>query len=233
MIIAIDIGNTNIAVGLFDTGKLIRKYSIPTKANEYYPYLREIVLKNKASTGIICSVVPQATQRLTGSLKKLGFKGIKTCGVNQKIPIKNLYRYPGQVGQDRLVNAYAAVRLYQAPAIIIDFGTAITFDVVTAKKEYKGGMIIPGLGISLETLAEKTALLPKIKLNRPSELIGRDTRNSILSGVIYGYSALTDGLISKLKAELKTNPIVISTGGNIDLIAGYCRQIDKIDINLT
>lgn len=233
MLLALDIGNTNIAIGVFDNNRLIKKYAIPTKNRQYYPDLKKIIRKNKITSTIICSVVPLATKRLIRELKKLAVKKIDICGVNRKIPIKNLYRYPGQVGQDRLVNAYAAVRLYRAPAIIIDFGTAITFDVVSAKKEYKGGMIIPGLGISLATLAENTALLPKIKLDRPHELIGRDTRNSILSGIIYGYSTLADGLINKLKAKLNNKPIVIGTGGNIKLIADYCREIDKIDINLT
>jgi type III pantothenate kinase len=233
MLLAFDIGNTNITIGIFNNSRLIKKYAIPTKNRQYYPDLKKIVQKNKITGAIVCSVVPQATKQLTIALKKLKVRKIEICGANRKIPIKNLYRYPSQVGQDRLVNAYAAVSFYRSPAIIIDFGTAITFDVVSANSEYKGGMIIPGLGISLDTLAEKTALLPKIKLNKPGELIGRDTRNSILSGIIYGYSTLTDGLIRRLKVKLNNKPVVIGTGGNIKLIADYCQEIDKIDINLT
>ncbi len=233
MMIAIDIGNTNITIGVFKNNRLISKYAIPTKIKDYYPNLKKIVRKNRITGCIICSVVPKATKRLVDELKKLAVNKIDICGVNRKIPIKNLYRYPSQVGQDRLVNAYAALSLYRLPAIIIDFGTAITFDVVSVKKEYRGGIIIPGLGISLDTLAENTALLPKIKLGKPRELIGRDTRNSILSGIIYGYSTLTDGLIKKLKTGLNNKPVVIGTGGNIKLIANYCREIDIIDINLT
>ncbi|MFH1397940.1 MAG: type III pantothenate kinase [Candidatus Omnitrophota bacterium] len=233
MLLALDIGNTNIALGVFTNNQLIRKYAIPTKIKDYYPDLKKITRKNRITSCIICSVVPKVTKRLTWALRKAAVKKIGVCGVHRKIPIKNLYHYPSQVGQDRLVNAYAAISLYRSPAIIIDFGTAITFDVVSAKKEYKGGLIIPGLGISLETLAENTALLPKVKLAKPRELIGQDTRNSILSGIIYGYSTLTDGLIRKLKTNLNNKPIVIGTGGNIKLIADYCREIDKIDINLT
>lgn len=206
---------------------------MPTKAKQYSTFLKKLIRKHRIENAIVCSVVPDATRTLEIDLINLLHKTPVILGKNLKIPLKNLYRYPKQVGQDRLVNAYAAVRLYRAPAIIIDFGTAITFDVVSAKKEYRGGMIIPGLGISLDTLAEKTALLPKIKLGKPCELIGRDTRNSILSGIIYGYSTLTDGLIRKLKAKINNKPVVIGTGGNINLIADYCREIDKIDINLT
>ena len=149
------------------------------------------------------------------------------------MPIRNLYRKPKQVGQDRLVNAYAASALYGAPLIVIDFGTAITFDIISKNKEYLGGMILPGLGISLEALHERTALLPKIKLSKPQEFIGRDTRNSMLSGIIYGFAALTDDLTNRIKKKIGKNVLVIGTGGNINLIGRYCRKIDRIDPDLT
>jgi type III pantothenate kinase len=138
-----------------------------------------------------------------------------------------------QVGQDRLVNAYAASKLYGAPLVVIDFGTAVTFDVVSKNREYLGGMILPGLGISLDALAQRTALLPKIKLANPSEFIGRDTKNSMLSGIVYGFTALTDDLAGRIKGKIGRDSKVIATGGNISLIGRYCRSINKIDKNLT
>lgn len=123
--------------------------------------------------------------------------------------------------------------LYCAPLIVVDFGTAVTFDVVSDKKEYLGGMILPGLGISLDSLAERTALLPKIKLAAPREIIGRDTKNSMLSGIVYGFAALTDDLVVRIKKKIGRSALVIGTGGNIGLIGKYCKQIDKIDKDLT
>ncbi|MFH1397424.1 MAG: type III pantothenate kinase, partial [Candidatus Omnitrophota bacterium] len=149
-------------------------------------------------------------------------------------PIKNHYQFPEEVGQDRLVNAFAAIKLYGYPAIVVDFGTAITFDVISKKKEYLGGMILPGLETSLRSLAEKTALLPKIGLSAPPKnIIGKNTRDSMLSGVIFGFAILTDGLIKKLKQKLGKNTKVIGTGGNIKFILRHCQELKSIDINLT
>lgn len=147
--------------------------------------------------------------------------------------IKNSYRKPKEVGTDRLVNAYAGIRLYGAPLIAVDFGTAVTFDVVSRNKEYLGGMIIPGLSISLDALASRTALLPRVSLKKPSEFIGRDTKSSILSGIIYGFAALTDDLAERIRSKIGRGAKVIGTGGNVELISKYCRYIDKIDTNLT
>ena len=235
MLLAIDIGNTNINLGLFFGRRLLKRYIIPTGKKNYYPLLKKLLGKNKRRIGkiIVCSVVPKSTFILAKGLRKLLKLKPIIIGKNITVPIRNLYRKPKQVGQDRLVNAYAASTLYGAPLIIIDFGTAITFDVISKDKEYLGGMILPGLGISLEALYERTALLPKIKLSRPKEFIGRDTRNSMLSGIIYGFAALTDDLASRIKKEIGKNALVIGTGGNIDLIGRYCRKINRIDPDLT
>ncbi len=183
---------------------------------------------------IISSVVPAATASLKTDFKKI-FPGLVplVAGQNVRVPIKNLYRNPAQVGQDRLVNAYAAVMLYAAPAVVVDFGTAITFDVISPKGAYIGGMILPGLGISLDALAVRTALLPKVTLHRPPEFIGRDTRSSMLSGVVYGFAALTDELVMRIKEKIGRKAKVIGTGGHIGLIGRYCRRIDIIDPDLT
>ena len=232
MLLATDIGNTNISFGLFQGNKLIRRFNILTK-NYGLKQLKRLLGKARINDTVICSVVPDATRVLAGDLKKLLRSKLYIIGKDIIVPIKNLYRNPRQVGQDRLVNAYAGVKLFGAPLIVVDFGTAVTFDVISKNKEYLGGMIIPGLGISLNVLSERTALLPKIKLEEPKELIGRDTKNSMLSGIIFGFAALTDDLVKRIKRKIGKNSQVIGTGGNIQLIHKYCKEINIRDENLT
>jgi type III pantothenate kinase len=209
MILAIDIGNTNITAGLFKGDKLVKRFFTPTHQDRYQTFLYSVV-GNKVSAVIIASVVPAATERLCQDLKTT-FPKIKPVilGKTSIVPVKNLYKYPKQVGQDRLVNAYAAIHLYGYPAVVVDFGTAITFDVISARKEYKGGMILPGLQTSL------------------------DTKNSMLSGIIYGYACLTDCLAVKLASKLGPRAVIIGTGGHINLIAPYCNCFTAIDPDLT
>lgn len=234
MQLTIDIGNTNISLGIFHGKRLIRRYTIATREKNYFLGLKKIFAQAKIEEVIICSVVPRATKKLHLDLKRL-LKGkpLHIIGKDVKVPIRNLYRSPRQVGQDRLVNAYAGVMFYGAPLVVVDFGTAITFDIISKKKEYLGGMIIPGLRISLEALNQKTALLPKIKLEKPREFIGRDTKNSMLSGIIYGFAALTDDLAMCIRNKIGSDTRIIGTGGNIKLIAQYCKRIDVIDQDLT
>ncbi len=233
MLLAIDIGNTNISFGIFRDQILTKRFNIPTQKYTA-KNLRSSLGKIKVDDSIICSVVPKVLCILKYDLKKLLHKKPYCLGEDVKVPIKNLYRRPKQVGQDRLVNAYGVATIYGFPAIIVDFGTAITFDVISRNKEYLGGIILPGLEMSLDTLAEKTALLPRVKLSRPGALIGLDTQSSILSGIIYGSAVLVDGLIKQIKKELGYSRLrVIGTGGNIDLIRPLSKQMKKIDLNLT
>lgn len=232
MLLAIDIGNTNISFGLFSGARIIKGFNIPTKGYGL-ARLKKNLLKADIDDAVICSVVPWACGILEGDLGRLLGRRPYIIGKDIKVPIRNLYRKPKQVGQDRLVNAYAGVMLYGAPLIVVDFGTAVTFDVISKNKAYLGGMILPGLQISLDALAEKTALLPKIKLSRPKEFIGRDTKNSILSGTVYGFSMLSDSLVTKIKDKIGRNSKVIGTGGNINLMAKFCHRLDKIDRELT
>jgi type III pantothenate kinase len=233
MKLAIDIGNTSITAGLFKARRLVKCASYPTNS----PALRQFLHKfagNKIDSIIIASVVPQATIRLVKELKS-AFPDNKPIIVGRDlvVPVKNCYKYPKQVGQDRLVNAYAAIMLYGSPTIVVDFGTAITFDVISSKKEYKGGVILPGLQTSLNALAENTALLPQVSVCRPLSLIGRDTKESMLSGVINGFASLTDNLTAKLAAKIGKKSVVIGTGGHIYIIAPYCKSLTAIDQNLT
>jgi type III pantothenate kinase len=256
MLLAIDIGNTNISFGVFSATKrggladhngerggfakyygekgnrIIKRFDILTKIYNLKK-LSRLLNKFKVDNVIICSVVPKVTNILEKDIRRLFSLRPYILGKNLHAPIKNLYRKPAQVGQDRLVNAYAGIRLYGSPLIVVDFGTAITFDVISTNKEYLGGMILPGLRISLDALFEKTALLPKINLSAPGEFIGRDTKSSMLSGLVYGFAVLTDDLSKRIKEKIGRRAKVIGTGGNINLIGRYCRKIDKIDKDLT
>jgi type III pantothenate kinase len=233
MLLAIDIGNTNINLGVFAGRRLLRRYAIPTQKANYFAQLKKICARHKVKEAVICSVVPRATRCLKRGLARLG--GVEPYYIGKEIDarIKNLYRRKREVGQDRLVNAYAGTALYGAPLIVVDFGTAVTFDVISKNREYLGGMILPGLEMALEALSQGTALLPRVKLARPREFIGRDTKNSILSGLVFGFAALTDDLAARIKNEIGRQAKVIVTGGNSRLIAGFCKSVDKLDPNLT
>ncbi len=231
-LIAVDIGNTNINFGIFIGRRIIRRFTIPM--HRYTTRrLRYILNHFVIDDGIICSVVPRMGQRLRKDLRLFINNHLYYLGEEIRVPIKNLYRNPAQVGPDRLVNAFAGIEIYGAPLIVVDFGTAVTFDVISKEREYLGGLILPGLEISLNVLSDRTALLPRVKLQRPKELIGRDTEGSMLSGVIYGFAALTDELIGRLKRRIGRRAHIIGTGGNIHLIKDYCSQMDKIDKDLT
>lgn len=234
MILAIDIGNSSTTCGLFHQNKLLKRFSFPTsQPARYSTSLKQGMAMRRPEAVIIASVVPRATTKLQIALKYLGLPKIIVLGKDAIVPVKNRYRLPKQVGQDRLVNAYAAVKLYGAPAIVIDYGTAITFDVISAKNEYLGGMIVPGMCISLEALTEKTALLPRIKLSKPKEFIGRDTASSMLSGIFYGFGALTDDLNNRISRTLGHKTRIIGTGGNISQIKPFCHSLQHIDQDLT
>jgi len=231
--LAISIGNTNIHFGLFKNKSIVQKFIIPTYDYNVKKLLGKLNRFN-IDKAVICSVVPQYTKILKKDLKEqLSISHHLVIGENFAVPIKNLYRYPNKLGKDRLVNAYAAMSLYGAPCIVIDLGTALTFDIVSKNKEYLGGMILPGLNTSLRALSTNTALIPSIKLTLPDEFIGQDTKNSVLSGLINGFAALIEGLTKKIKRQLGYNAKVIATGGDIKFISIYTRAIDKIDQNLT
>ncbi len=245
LLLALDVGNTSVTAGLFRGRRLIRRGRFPTSGVEYPKELKPFVLSlskderlPRASTGsartvaIISSVVPKAAVLLKKALKSVGCP-VFVVGRDLQAPVKNRYRIPAQVGQDRLVNAAAAFHLYGGPAIVVDFGTAVTVDLVSAKREYLGGLIAPGMEISLEALVERTALLPGIPLVPPKEFLGRDTATSMRAGLFYGYAALCDGLITRLKKEYAPRAKVIATGGHVRLIAPLCRFVQIVNPDLT
>lgn len=239
MLLAIDIGNTNIVLGIFKKNSLIATYRIETKNLSYAKGIKAFLkLHNIAPRQIlniiISSVAPSATKRIKKNIRQIfKLKPIVLGEYGNIVPIKNLYKYPKEVGQDRLVNSFATKTLYGYPSITIDFGTAITFDIVSKKGEYIGGLIFPGLEISLEALSKKAALLPKIKLEGPLGLIGKTTVESMRSGVYYGTGALCDGIIERLNKYFGFKFKVIATGGHSKNILKFCKLIDKVDIDLT
>lgn len=233
MLLAIDIGNSNISFGIFKDNKLEKNFDIPSKLYSKLKLLNKLRTKPKLSATVICSVVPKLTQILKRDLNILTGKKPHIIGKDLIVPIKNLYRKPAQLGQDRLVNAYAAGKLYKAPLIVIDSGTAITLDVVGKNKAYLGGLIIPGTEIAFQALNEKTALLPLIRLAKPQKLIGGNTKESILSGVVLGMAGSVKELVSRIKEQTGKNTGVIGTGGNISLINKYANIKIRLDTNLT
>ncbi|MCK4401210.1 type III pantothenate kinase [bacterium] len=241
MLIAIDIGNTSISAGIFANDLLVSKICIETKTKqniEYYfkklnNFLIESNLKKNEITGfIISSVVPDIT-KLFIRLSKERFNIVPlVVDYKTKTGLKITYAAPSQVGSDRIVNAVAAYNLYGAPAIVVDCGTATTFDLVSKEREYLGGVICPGIGMSLNALYRDTALLPKVELSKPKSIIGKNTTQSIQIGIVYGFSSMIDGIVERLKKEFSTAPKIIGTGGWSSLISQYSKSIQKTDLDL-
>ena len=243
MLLAIDVGNTNIVVGLYDRGRLTetgRMSTLSTRTVDEHAILlgglleRLNVPPESIADILIVSVVPKATAGVKAALKSICSAKPLVVGQDRPIPIRNLYKDPAQVGADRLVNAVAARQRYGAPVIIVDFGTAITVDVVSKPGAYLGGMIAPGMEISLEALVTRAALLPRIDLAKPKAVLGRDTVTSMQSGIAHGYGALCDGLVNALKQSVKIRRCpVVATGGHAPFIAPYCQTVTAVDPHLT
>ncbi|MCX5696033.1 MAG: type III pantothenate kinase [Candidatus Omnitrophica bacterium] len=231
MLLAIDIGNTNISFALFGRERIYKIWDIPVKHYTKTRLLKHIK-DTRLSAALICSVVPKITGRLCSDINNITNIKPKVIGKDIKVPLKNLYLNKKQLGPDRLTNAYAASQIYPLPAIVVNCGTAITIDAVSKNKEYLGGFIIPGLSSSLSALNLSTALLPKVKIIPASGSIGRNTRTCILNGVIIGSAAAVDALILKIRLKAGGNTQVIGTGGNIDLIKKFSRYIIKTDKEL-
>ena len=229
MLLGVDIGNTTISCGLFRGARLARRFDVPTAQ----PALLTRHLRGaRVQRAIVCSVVPRATAAVARILRAAGVSAIRIVGRDLRVPLRNRYRRPRQVGDDRLVGAYAAWRAYRRTCIICDFGTAITIDIVTRAGDYLGGIIAPGMQISLDALATRTALLPTVALRQPPELLGRDTASSIRSGILYGCAALCDGLVAQLKRRYAPTALVVATGGASKLVCRHTRQIDVVRPNL-
>lgn len=236
-LLLVDIGNTTTTIAVSKLGKIDCKVSVPTGGclsvfkKTFLLQVSKLRRKyKKFDACVVCSVVPKRSSTVILVIKKeLNLQPL-LIGKDVKVPIKNCYRNPSQVGQDRLVCAYGAYQTYQRPVIVIDLGTAITIDVVSDKGEYKGGIIVPGINLSAQSLFRNTALLPEAQIALPKSLIGRTTKESILSGIFYGYSALLDGLILKVSRQFLKKPYIVLTGGHAKLMKKFLRKkIDVID----
>jgi len=242
MLLAIDIGNTNITFGLYEDDALGPRWRIRTiheKMPDEYGILMVQLFDHCGHrlddvTGVaIASVVPPLTQAFREvSRRYLGQDPLVIdAGVRTGVQIR--YDDPRQVGADRVVDAAAAKVLYGTPACVVDFGTATTFDAVSADGEYLGGAIAPGIGIAAQALFERTAKLPRVELSRPPSAIGRNTPHAIQSGLLFGYVGLVEGMVPRFKEELGPGTRVIATGGLAQIIASETDVVDVVDPWLT
>jgi len=227
-LLALDVGNTNISVGFFSGRRLVSVRAWPTAKAEGIG-----AVLPRAEQAILVSVVPAATRRLVPVLKRRFKKPPLVVGRHLQAPILNRYRVPSQVGQDRLVNGAAAYARYGGPVIVVDFGTAVTIDLVSGRREYRGGVIVPGIRVGMKALVDRAALLPEVKLLPPKQILGRDTQGSMRSGIFFGYSALCDGLVQRLKRKYAPSARVVATGGDAKQFAPYCRTIREVNPHLT
>ncbi|NLE65299.1 MAG: type III pantothenate kinase [Elusimicrobia bacterium] len=227
MVLGIDIGNSTIAFGFSKGEKVVRTVKLEHEPQsklfrpKLWNFLESVASCEKIERVVICSVVPSSTKVLARKVRRILGIGAEVVGEDIVVPIVNKYKSPRQVGQDRLLCAFAAREIYGAPVIVIDLGTAITFDAVSKKGEYLGGAIIPGLRLSAEALFQKTELLPRTRIAEPKKVIGRSTEESIQSGLFYGYGALCDGMISRLTSSLPGREKVVMTGGYAEILRKY------------
>jgi type III pantothenate kinase len=245
MLLVIDVGNTNTVLGLYDGDELIYDWRIRTvighTVDEYGMLIYNLYKSSRSKTkrirsinGIIIScVVPPMLNIL--ELLSIKYFNIKPMiigpGIKTGMPI--FYDNPKEVGADRIVNAVAAYQKYKRESIIVDFGTATTFDYISKKGEYMGGCIAPGIVISSEALFQRAAKLPRVEFSRPKTIITKDTISAMQAGIMFGYAGLVDGIVERIKAEVKTDPLVIATGGLAKVVAEETKTIDKIEEMLT
>jgi len=242
LLLTIDLGNTNTVLGVFEGAELRAHWRLATRreqtADEYGILVRNLFMSSglvpTAIEGVaLASVVPPLTPVLVALSKQyLDLEPLVVePGVRTGMPI--LYEPPGDVGADRIVNGVAAFAAYGGPVIVVDFGTATTLDVVTRKGEYLGGVICPGVGISADALFQRAARLPRVDVRHPGKVIGRSTVGSIQSGIYFGYAAMVEGLIARLRGELGEAARVVATGGLAETLAGEIPSIEAVDPVLT
>jgi type III pantothenate kinase len=269
LLLAIDVGNTNISFGLFDDlprdpdrvpppprgvppGEAVRHsrdtralradWRLETRsgrtADEYFALLSELfrhagIDRTAVKSVAISSVVPPILSPLERLCRTYLNITPLVIGPGTKTGVPVLYENPREVGADRIVNAVAAHDRWPQGAIVVDFGTATTFDIVTARGEYLGGVIAPGLNVSAHALYQATAKLPRVEIARPPSAVARNTVHSMQAGLVFGYAGLVDGIVERIKAEVDFVPRVVGTGGLAPLIAAEARTIDECDDLLT
>ena len=242
MILVIDVGNTHTVLGIYQHDTLSHHWRLTTDAgrtsDEYSVLLSSVFAASDIAfasiEGIVVSCVVPPMIRVVEELSRSLFqRSPLIIGPGTKTGMPILYDVPREVGADRIVNAVAAYERYREATIVVDFGTATTFDYVTANGEYLGGAIVPGVGISLDALYTKTAKLYRVELTKPPKVVGRNTVHAIQSGICYGYTALVDGMVDRIRRENASRARVIATGGFAELIADESSTIEAIDEFLT
>ncbi len=241
MILAVDIGNSNIVIGCFDKNEIMFVERISTNHQstqmEYTVIIKNILELNglvgeHIDGGIISSVVPPLTETLKSAMERLGCGEILVVGPGIKTGLKILLDNPVQLGSDRVADAVAAINLYPAPLILIDMGTATTVSVIDRNKSFLGGMIIPGMSVSLDSLTNRTSQLPKISLVPAKKVIGTNTVDCMKSGIINATASSLDGVIERIEEELGEGCTVVSTGGLANLVVPYCKREIILDETL-
>lgn len=236
MLLAIDIGNTNVTLGLYEGEMLGPRWRLATvhdrMPDEYglqiLGLLNHVGCRPKDLTGIcLASVVPPVTGKVVEACRNYLAHNPLVVDAGVKTGVKIRYEDPRAVGADRIVDAAAVQRLYGGPACVVDFGTATTFDAISAEGDYLGGAIAPGIGIASEALFLRTAKLPRVDLQRPPAAIGRNTPHAMQSGLLFGYVSLVEGMVARFRKELGANMKAIATGGLAEIIA---RETDVLDI---
>lgn len=242
MLLAIDIGNTNIVFGLFRDDELLECWRMETRGgkteDEYAVFLNSLLsLRGFSLKDIKCAViscvVPPLQAVFESLMRRYTVAQPLVVGPGIKTGISIHYENPREVGADRIVNAVAAWEKYRCSVIVVDFGTATTFDAISEKGEYLGGAITPGINISLDALFMRAAKLPKVEFAKPKSVIGKNTPASIQSGVFYGYIGVVDSIVERMKEELAKPVMVIATGGLASLIAPETKSIGEFDPLLT
>jgi type III pantothenate kinase len=242
MLLAVDVGNTQTHFGTFDGHELVEHWRFATvrqsTADELGAALRNLLTLRGLDLGdlessIVSSTVPELRAQWTEMAARYLGHEMPVVGPGLRTGMALRYDNPREIGPDRLVNAVAAHARFDGACVVVDFGTAVTYDVVSAGGEYLGGIIFPGVEISLEALTERAAALPKIDLTPPRVLIGKSTVDAIRSGVIYGYAAQVDGIVTRLRGELGPDTSAIATGGLAASIVPHCQTIDEVDDLLT
>ncbi len=242
MLLVIDVGNTNTVLGVYDGERLVDNWRIWTerdRTSDEYGILfrnlffsRSISLAEIEAIAVSCVVPPMLNTLLEVSKKYFGQDPLVVeFGVRTGMPI--VLDNPMEVGADRIVNAVAAYHKYKRSMIVVDFGTATTFDYISPKGEYMGGAIAPGLGIASEALFLRASKLPRVELVKPKKAVGTNTVHSMQSGIIFGYIGLVDEIVRRMKEEVGSNPKVIATGGLANLIASESKSIEEVDEFLT
>jgi type III pantothenate kinase len=242
MLLAIDVGNTNTVLGVYDGKHLLDHWRLETStrrtSDEYGILLRQLFQVSGIDPGLVRAVaVSSVVPPLQFNLERMSERYFKTRpmfvgpGVKTGMPI--LYDNPREVGADRIVNAVAAYDKHHRGVIVVDFGTATTFDAVTPRGEYLGGAICPGINISMEALFQNASKLPRVEFSRPPHVVGRNTVHSIQSGLVYGYVGLVDGICTRMQAELGFEVRVVATGGLAPLVASESKVIHEVDEFLT